>query len=65
MKVGIREEWLAARKALLTEEGRRTRKGFNFATAKYADLDLPETELHGLSGFALEEWPRRHDEYPD
>jgi predicted dithiol-disulfide oxidoreductase (DUF899 family) len=41
--------------AVFTEEGRRTGKGFNFGTAKHADLDLRETELHGLSAFALEE----------
>jgi predicted dithiol-disulfide oxidoreductase (DUF899 family) len=88
--------------AVFTEEGRRTGKGFNFGTAKHADTDLRETELHGLSAFAVEdgvvyhtystydrgtdalnatwqlldrapkgrgetfdEWPRRHDEYPD
>jgi predicted dithiol-disulfide oxidoreductase (DUF899 family) len=40
--------------AVFTEEGRRTGKGFNFGTAKYADVDLRSTELHGLSAFALE-----------
>jgi predicted dithiol-disulfide oxidoreductase (DUF899 family) len=41
--------------AVFTEEGRRTGKGFNFGTAKYADVDMRETELHGLSAFALED----------
>jgi predicted dithiol-disulfide oxidoreductase (DUF899 family) len=37
-----------------TEEERRTGTGFNFGTPKHADIDLRETELHGLSAFALE-----------
>ena len=42
--------------AVFTEEGRRTGKGFNFGTPKHADeIDLRETELHGLSAFALED----------
>jgi predicted dithiol-disulfide oxidoreductase (DUF899 family) len=41
--------------AVFTEEERRTGKGFNFGTAKHADIDLRETELHGLSAFALED----------
>jgi predicted dithiol-disulfide oxidoreductase (DUF899 family) len=42
--------------AVFTEEGRRTGKGFNFGTPKHAEeIDLRETELHGLSAFALEE----------
>jgi predicted dithiol-disulfide oxidoreductase (DUF899 family) len=40
--------------AVFTEEERRTGKGFNFGTPKHADIDLRETELHGLSAFALE-----------
>jgi predicted dithiol-disulfide oxidoreductase (DUF899 family) len=40
---------------VFTEEGRRTGKGFNFGNPKYADVDLHETELHGLSSFALED----------
>jgi predicted dithiol-disulfide oxidoreductase (DUF899 family) len=41
--------------AVFTEEGRRTGKGFNFGTPKHADeIDLRETELHGLSAFAHE-----------
>jgi predicted dithiol-disulfide oxidoreductase (DUF899 family) len=41
--------------AVFTEEGRRTGKGFNFGTPKHADIDVRETELHGLSAFALED----------
>jgi predicted dithiol-disulfide oxidoreductase (DUF899 family) len=41
--------------AVFTEEERRTGKGFNFGTATSADLNLHETELHGLSAFALED----------
>jgi predicted dithiol-disulfide oxidoreductase (DUF899 family) len=38
-----------------TEEERRAGRGFNFGTAKHADIDLRDTELHGLSAFALED----------
>jgi predicted dithiol-disulfide oxidoreductase (DUF899 family) len=41
--------------AVFTEEERRTGKGFNFGTPKHADMDLRETELHGLSSFALDD----------
>jgi predicted dithiol-disulfide oxidoreductase (DUF899 family) len=41
--------------SVFTEEERRTGKGFNFGTARVADLDLRDTELHGLSAFALED----------
>jgi predicted dithiol-disulfide oxidoreductase (DUF899 family) len=41
--------------AVFTEEGRRTGKGFNFGTPKHADDDMRETELHGLSSFALDD----------
>jgi predicted dithiol-disulfide oxidoreductase (DUF899 family) len=41
--------------AVFTEEGRRTGKGFNFGNPKYADVDMHETELHGLSSFALQD----------
>jgi predicted dithiol-disulfide oxidoreductase (DUF899 family) len=41
--------------SVFTEEGRRTGKGFNFGTAKHADADLREDELHGLSAFVLED----------
>ncbi len=40
---------------MFTEEGWRTGTRFNFGTAKYVDVDLRETELHGLSAFALED----------
>ena len=36
-----------------TEEQRRTGSGFNFGTARRADLNLLDEELHGLSAFAL------------
>jgi predicted dithiol-disulfide oxidoreductase (DUF899 family) len=38
-----------------TEEERRSGTGFNFGTARHADIDLREEELHGLSAFALED----------
>jgi predicted dithiol-disulfide oxidoreductase (DUF899 family) len=41
--------------AVFTEEERRTGKGFNFGTAKHADIDVREAELHGLSAFAVED----------
>jgi predicted dithiol-disulfide oxidoreductase (DUF899 family) len=41
--------------AVFTEEERRTGTGFNFGTPNRADLNLHETELHGLSAFVLEE----------
>ena len=41
--------------AVFTEEERRTGTGFNFGTPGRADLNLHETELHGLSAFALED----------
>ncbi len=40
--------------AAFTEEERRAGTGFNFGTPKHADIDLRETELHGLSAFARE-----------
>jgi predicted dithiol-disulfide oxidoreductase (DUF899 family) len=40
---------------LFTEEQRRTGAGFNFGTARRADIDLRHEELHGLSAFALED----------
>ena len=36
-----------------TEEQRRTGSGYNFGTARRADLNLLHEELHGLSAFAL------------
>jgi predicted dithiol-disulfide oxidoreductase (DUF899 family) len=42
--------------SVFTEEERRSGKGFNFGTPKHADeLDVRNTELHGLSAFALED----------
>jgi predicted dithiol-disulfide oxidoreductase (DUF899 family) len=38
--------------AVFTAEERRTGTGFNFGTPKHADIDLRETELHGLSALA-------------
>jgi predicted dithiol-disulfide oxidoreductase (DUF899 family) len=40
--------------AAFTEEERRAGMGFNFGTAKHADIDLRKTELHGLSAFVRE-----------
>jgi predicted dithiol-disulfide oxidoreductase (DUF899 family) len=41
--------------AVFTEEERRTGTGFNFGSARRADLNVREEELHGLSAFALED----------
>jgi predicted dithiol-disulfide oxidoreductase (DUF899 family) len=41
--------------AVFTEAERRTGTGFNFGTARHADIDLRHEELHGLSAFALED----------
>jgi predicted dithiol-disulfide oxidoreductase (DUF899 family) len=41
--------------SVFTEEERRTGRGFNFGTARNADIDLRSAELHGLSAFALED----------
>jgi predicted dithiol-disulfide oxidoreductase (DUF899 family) len=41
--------------SVFTAEERRTGKGFNFGTAEHADIDVRETELHGLSAFARED----------
>ena len=41
--------------AVFVAEERRTGTGFNFGTARHADIDLRETELHGLSAFVLDE----------
>jgi hypothetical protein len=35
------------------------------SSAASANINLRHEELHGLSAFALEGWPRRHDEYED
>ena len=41
--------------SVFTDEERRTGTGFNFGTERVAHLDLRDTELHGLSAFALED----------
>jgi predicted dithiol-disulfide oxidoreductase (DUF899 family) len=41
--------------SVFTEEERRAGTGFNFGTAKHADIDLRGEELHGLSAFVLED----------
>jgi predicted dithiol-disulfide oxidoreductase (DUF899 family) len=41
--------------SVFTEEERRTGTGFNFGTAKNADIDVRHFELHGLSAFAVED----------
>jgi predicted dithiol-disulfide oxidoreductase (DUF899 family) len=46
--------------AVFTEEERRTGRGFNFGNPKYADVDMRETELHGLSAFALQDGVVHH-----
>ena len=40
--------------AVFTEEQRRTGTGYNFGTPRRADLNIRESELHGLSAFALQ-----------
>jgi predicted dithiol-disulfide oxidoreductase (DUF899 family) len=41
--------------SLFTEEERRSGTGFNFGTARRADMNARDMELHGLSAFALED----------
>jgi predicted dithiol-disulfide oxidoreductase (DUF899 family) len=41
--------------SLFTEEQRQTGTGYNFGTPRRANLNLEDTELHGLSAFALED----------
>jgi predicted dithiol-disulfide oxidoreductase (DUF899 family) len=41
--------------SVFTDEERRAGTGFNFGSAGGAGLDLRDTELHGLSAFALED----------
>jgi predicted dithiol-disulfide oxidoreductase (DUF899 family) len=41
--------------SVFSDEERRTGTGFNFGTARRADIDLRDVELHGLSAFALED----------
>jgi predicted dithiol-disulfide oxidoreductase (DUF899 family) len=40
--------------AVFTEEQRRTGTGYNFGTPRRTDLNIRESELHGLSAFALQ-----------
>jgi predicted dithiol-disulfide oxidoreductase (DUF899 family) len=46
--------------SLFTEEQRRTGTGYNFGSARRADLNLKQEELHGLSAFALEDGVVHH-----
>jgi predicted dithiol-disulfide oxidoreductase (DUF899 family) len=41
--------------AVFTEDERRSGAGFNFGTPRRADLNVRDSELHGLSAFALED----------
>jgi predicted dithiol-disulfide oxidoreductase (DUF899 family) len=41
--------------SVFTDEERRAGTGFNFGTPAAADLNVRETELHGLSAFALDD----------
>ena len=41
--------------SVFTEEERRTGAGFNFGTPRHADMSVIDTELHGLSAFALDD----------
>jgi predicted dithiol-disulfide oxidoreductase (DUF899 family) len=41
--------------SLFTEEQRRTGTGYNFGTPRRADIKLGDSELHGLSAFALDD----------
>jgi len=41
--------------SVFTEEERRAGTGFNFGAPRAAGLNVRETELHGLSAFALED----------
>src|SRR5438552_1526875 len=68
-KVGTREEWLAARTALLADEKAFTHRSDELARKRQAlpwvpigkdysfeaEIDLRRDELHGLSAFALED----------
>jgi predicted dithiol-disulfide oxidoreductase (DUF899 family) len=46
--------------AVFTEKERRTGTGFNFGSAGGADINVRETELHGLSAFVLEDGVAYH-----
>ena len=61
-RMGWRFPWVSAPHtdfnvdfAVFTEEERRTGAGFNFGTERRGDLNVRDTELHGLSAFALED----------
>jgi predicted dithiol-disulfide oxidoreductase (DUF899 family) len=61
-RMGWRFPWVSALHtdfnldfAVFTEEERRTGAGFNFGTERRGDLNVRDTELHGLSAFALED----------
>jgi predicted dithiol-disulfide oxidoreductase (DUF899 family) len=41
--------------SVFTEDERRSGAGFNFGTPRRADLNVRDSELHGLSAFALED----------
>jgi predicted dithiol-disulfide oxidoreductase (DUF899 family) len=41
--------------SVFTDDERRAGAGFNFGTPARADLNVRETELHGLSAFALDD----------
>jgi predicted dithiol-disulfide oxidoreductase (DUF899 family) len=45
---------------VFTEEERRTGAGFNFGSRSRPDINVRETELHGLSSFALEDGSAYH-----
>jgi predicted dithiol-disulfide oxidoreductase (DUF899 family) len=46
--------------SVFTEEERRAGTGFNFGTPGAAGLNVRETELHGLSAFALDDGAVHH-----
>jgi predicted dithiol-disulfide oxidoreductase (DUF899 family) len=46
--------------SVFTEEERRAGTGFNFGSGQRADLDVRNTELHGLSAFALSDGVVHH-----
>jgi predicted dithiol-disulfide oxidoreductase (DUF899 family) len=61
-RMGWRFPWVSALRtdfnvdfAVFTEEERRTGAGFNFGAARREGLNVRDTELHGLSAFALED----------
>jgi predicted dithiol-disulfide oxidoreductase (DUF899 family) len=61
-RMSWRFPWVSARGSdfnvdfsLFTDDQRRTGLGFNFGTARRADINLLDEELHGLSAFVLED----------